>query len=118
MSDGSDRLVFRDTETFAVVRSVRVRDGRGSVDQLNELECVDGMVWANVWQTDRIVRIDPRDGRVTGIVDALNRLIRATTRIVNSGEGGDIFDAALDDPHQITSMPNAVPQWLAGQAGL
>jgi|GEM_PF-6955093 len=52
------------------------------------------------------------------IQNTLNRLIRASTRIGNSGEGGDIFDAALDDPHQITSMPNAVPQWLAGQAGL
>ena len=86
MSNGSDRLVFRDPETFAVVRSVRVRDGRGSVDQLNELECVDGVVWANVWQTDRIVRIDPRDGRVTGIVDASGLLTepeRAQADVLN-----------------------------------
>ena len=70
MSDGSDRLSFRDPETFEVVRSVGVRDEDGPVRELNELECVDGQVWANVWQTDRIVRIDPSDGHVTATVDA------------------------------------------------
>lgn len=70
MSDGSERLSFRDPETFRVHRVVRVRDESGFVEELNELECVDGVVWANVWQTDRIVRIDPRTGRVTGSVDA------------------------------------------------
>ncbi|MQA16169.1 MAG: glutaminyl-peptide cyclotransferase [Pseudonocardiaceae bacterium] len=69
-SDGSDRLTFRDPVTFAPTGSVAVRrDGR-PVDALNELECVDGEVWANVWQTDRIVRIDPGSGAVTGVVDA------------------------------------------------
>ncbi|MCA9604113.1 MAG: glutaminyl-peptide cyclotransferase [Myxococcales bacterium] len=70
MSDGSERLTFRDPETFRVDHVVRVRDESGFVDQLNELECVDGVVWANVWQTDRIVRVDARTGRVTGSVDA------------------------------------------------
>ena len=40
------------------------------VDRLNELECVDGTVWANVWQTDRIVAIDPTSGLVGAVVDA------------------------------------------------
>ena len=70
MSDGSDRLTFRDPNTFRVQRVVRVREEGHPVDQLNELECVDGVVWANVWQTDRIVRIDPRTGAITGTVDA------------------------------------------------
>lgn len=70
MSDGSDRLVFRDPATFAARRSVRVTHEGKPVTQLNELECVAGAVWANVWQTDAIVRIDPRDGRVTAVVDA------------------------------------------------
>jgi len=69
MSDGSDRLVFRDPDTFAVERTIRVRDRGRPVDQLNELECVDGVIWANIWQVDRIVRIDPASGRVTGTVD-------------------------------------------------
>lgn len=70
MSDGSDRLTVRDPETFQVSRVVRVRlDGR-PLDQLNELECVEGVIWANVWQSDEIVRIDPASGRVTAVVDA------------------------------------------------
>jgi glutaminyl-peptide cyclotransferase len=73
-SDGSDRLRFHDPDTFAEEGSVAVTlDGR-PVTELNELECVDGQVWANVWQTDRIVRIDPADGRVTAVVDAAGLL--------------------------------------------
>ncbi|MFD1146405.1 glutaminyl-peptide cyclotransferase [Saccharothrix hoggarensis] len=69
MSDGSDELVFRDPRTFAETGAVAVRrDGR-PVEHLNELECVGGQVWANVWQTDEVVRIDPSDGRVTAAVD-------------------------------------------------
>jgi glutaminyl-peptide cyclotransferase len=70
MSDGSDELFFRDPTTFEVVRSVHVRRAGHEVDQLNELECVDGLVYANIWQTDRIARIDPASGRVTGWIDA------------------------------------------------
>lgn len=79
MSDGSDRLAFRDPENFQVDHVVRVRDADGPVADLNELECVDGAIWANVWQTDRIVRIDPRTGRVTASVDA-SGLLDATER--------------------------------------
>lgn len=74
MSDGTDRLTFRDPDTFAVTGEVRVRQGGRPVDRLNELECVDGAVWANVWQTDRIVRIDPSDRTVTAAVDATGLL--------------------------------------------
>nr|WP_221472053.1 glutaminyl-peptide cyclotransferase [Amycolatopsis umgeniensis] len=65
MSDGSSKLTFRDPATFAPTGSVDV--GR---DQLNELECVGDSVYANVWQTDRILRIDAASGRVTGEIDA------------------------------------------------
>lgn len=69
MSDGSARLFFRDPETFALEGEVPVTlDGR-PLDQLNELECVDGLVYANVWQTDHIARIDPSTGVVTGWID-------------------------------------------------
>lgn len=86
MSDGSDRLTFRDPATFAPIGSVRVhRDGR-PVTELNELECDGGVVWANVWQTDRIVRIDPSSGTVTGMVDTAGLLDpsqRADTGVLN-----------------------------------
>ncbi|KDN23584.1 glutaminyl-peptide cyclotransferase [Amycolatopsis rifamycinica] len=65
MSNGSSRLTFRDPETFAVTGSVDV--GR---DQLNELECVGGDVYANVWHTDTVLRIEAATGRITGTIDA------------------------------------------------
>ena len=70
MSDGSDQLFFRNPTTFEIERRVHVRRSGHEVDQLNELECVDGLVYANIWQTDRIARIDPQTGRVTGWIDA------------------------------------------------
>jgi glutamine cyclotransferase len=70
MSDGSDRLTFRDPVTFAVLGQVQVRLDGEAVRSLNELECTKGVVWANVFQTDRILRIDPSTGTVTGVVDA------------------------------------------------
>ena len=79
-SDGTDRLRFHDPLTFAETGSVAVT-GRGApVTAINELECVDGQVWANIWQRDRIVRIDPTDGRVTAEVDAAGLLDDARRR--------------------------------------
>ena len=70
MSDGSDTLTFRNSETFAVQGSVQVTDTDGEpLTWINELECVGGDVWANVWQSDRIVVIDPETGEVTAEAD-------------------------------------------------
>jgi glutaminyl-peptide cyclotransferase len=69
MSDGSDELSFRDATTFELTGSVAATLAGEPISRLNELECVDDVVWANVWQTDLIVRIDPVDGRVTGVLD-------------------------------------------------
>jgi glutaminyl-peptide cyclotransferase len=70
MSDGSDRLTLRDPVTFAASGQVQVHLDGEPVRSLNELECTDGVVWANVFQTDRILRINPSTGTVTGVVDA------------------------------------------------
>ena len=70
MSDGTDRLYFRDRTIFALLGSVPVADTNGPVDMLNELECVDGEVYANVYQTATIVQIDPTNGAVTAVIDA------------------------------------------------
>lgn len=69
MSDGSDIIRFRDPKTFEVVREIDVTDGGQPVTQLNELEWINGEIFANVWQTDDIVRIDPKSGDVTGRID-------------------------------------------------
>jgi glutaminyl-peptide cyclotransferase len=73
-SDGTDRLRFHDPVTFAESGSVPVTIDGEPVTQLNELECVDGQVWANVWPSDALVRIDPASGRVTAAVDATGLL--------------------------------------------
>ena len=72
MSNGSDTLLVREPQQFLVVDRKRVTLEGRPVSNLNELECVDGSVWANIWNSDRIVRIDPADGRVTAVVDASN----------------------------------------------
>lgn len=69
MSDGTANLYFLDPETLQEVGRVEVRDANGPVVMLNELEYVDGEVFANVWKTDWIVRIDPDTGQVTGWID-------------------------------------------------
>ena len=69
-SDGSSRLFFHDPETFEVLGNVEVALAGRPAKWLNELEFADGAVYANVWQEDRIYRIDPSSGAVTAIVDA------------------------------------------------
>jgi glutaminyl-peptide cyclotransferase len=74
MSDGTDLLTFRDPQTFAKTGEVRVRRVGEPVTQLNELECANGSVYANVWHTDEILRIDPASGRVSSVIDATGLL--------------------------------------------
>jgi glutamine cyclotransferase len=69
MSDGSDQLTYRDAITFSTIGSVAVTLDGEPRDRLNELECVDGDVWANVLGSDLILRIDPADGIVDGVLD-------------------------------------------------
>lgn len=69
LSDGTDALRFVDPETFAERRRVRVTDGGAPLDQINELEMVEGELLANIWRSDRIARIDPASGRVLGWIE-------------------------------------------------
>ena len=78
LSDGSAALRFLDPATFAETGSVAVTLNGRPVRQLNELEWIDGEVWANVWQTNYILRIDPASGNVVGIID-LSGLLPAGT---------------------------------------
>ena len=70
MSDGSDILTLRDPETFAITGSLKVISDLVSVNRLNELECVDDHVYANMWQTDTIIAIDTSSGHVDRVIDA------------------------------------------------
>ena len=72
MSDGSSRIRFMDPETFKEVRRITVLHGRRRVEDLNELEYVNGQIWANIWYNDSLARIDPVTGRVVGWIDMSN----------------------------------------------
>jgi glutamine cyclotransferase len=91
MSDGSNTLYFRDPSTFEETSRVLVFDGATPVARLNELEFIRGEVYANVWQTDRIARIDPHTGRVTSWID-LTGLKPPQTDVLN----GIAYDAMQD----------------------
>lgn len=81
MSNGSAELAFRDPETFEVLDTVQVSGPNGPIEEINELECVDGRVWANVFQTNRILELDPTTGALVGEVDL--------TELVPDGFEGD-----------------------------
>jgi glutamine cyclotransferase len=74
MSDGSPFIDLRDRETFEPIVSFLVTVQGQMVEQLNELECVGDYIYANVWQTDFIVKIDKRNGVVVSVIDASNLL--------------------------------------------
>ena len=69
MSDGSDTLKFINPKDFNVVKTLAVKDGKSAVKNLNELEWIDGQIFANVYMTDKIARISPEDGQITGWLD-------------------------------------------------
>jgi glutaminyl-peptide cyclotransferase len=69
LSDGTSELRVLDAETLLEKRRVKVRDGSTPVDQLNELEFVEGQIFANLWHSNRIARISPQTGDVVGWID-------------------------------------------------
>lgn len=68
-SDGSDQLYFHHPDTFALKRSIRVTANKEPVTRLNELEFAHGLIWANVWQQNRLLGIDPGSGEVAYELD-------------------------------------------------
>jgi len=69
MSDGTDQIRFLDPSNFKITRTVNVTDRGAPVDQLNELEYIDGEIYANIYMTDRIARIEPKTGNILGWID-------------------------------------------------
>jgi glutamine cyclotransferase len=95
MSDGTSRLRFLDPETLKETGGVTVTDEGRPVDQLNELEWVKGEIYANIWQTDRIARIDPATGKVKGWID-LTGLLPEADRAQADVLNGIAYDAEAD----------------------
>jgi glutamine cyclotransferase len=69
ISEGSDKLYFVEPGTLKLNKILSVSDNYGSINNLNELEMIDGFIYANRWQYDYIIKIDPKTGYVTGKID-------------------------------------------------
>ena len=95
MSDGTATLRFIDPASHKEISRLAVRDGGKPVLNLNELEYIKGEVFANVWQTDRIARISPKTGEVTGWID-LKGLLPASEQAPDAVLNGIAYDAAGD----------------------
>ena len=86
-SDGSEKIYFLDSAKLSVTRTITVTDNGARVKSLNELEYVDGYLYANVYETSRIVKIDPSTGKVVGrldlstIVDEIKRMYQNTAEL-------------------------------------
>jgi glutaminyl-peptide cyclotransferase len=78
LSDGTNRLRFLDPASFNVARTIEVYAGAEAVTNLNELEYINGKIFANVWHSDRIARIDPKSGKVTDWIDLSPVVARGT----------------------------------------
>ena len=99
MSDGTNVLYFFEPESFTVVSRIEVYDNKKKIDSLNELEYINGEIWANIWMSDLIARIDPQSGKVNGYIDLKGILPeserQADTDVLNGiaydKEGGRIF---------------------------
>lgn len=90
-SDGSSRLRWLAAPDLRVQRAVTVRDDGRPVSRLNELEMLDGVIWANVWMDDRIALISPSDGRVRAWLDMSSLRDRI-------GRGGEALNGIARDP--------------------
>ena len=93
MSDGTSRIRFLDPTTLQTTRTINVTDRGAPVDQLNELEYIAGEIYANIWQTDRIARIDPKTGKILGWID-LSGLLKTKER---TGEEDVLNGIAYDE---------------------
>ncbi len=95
MSDGTSALRFIDPSTFSERRRLKVTAAGQPLERLNELEFVKDEIFANVWTTDQVVRIDPATGRVTGYID-LSGLLSARERSSADVLNGIAYDAIGD----------------------
>lgn len=103
LSDGTPVIRFMDPKHFAVTRTLSVTANGRPLRNLNELEWVDGQLYANVWQTQWIVRIDPVSGAVTGALD--------TTALMQQA-GGDLYD---NTPNGIAWDPATRTLYVVGK---
>ena len=96
MSDGSDTLKVINPENFSVVKTITVEQGENTVDQLNELEYVDGIIWANRWKSTLLYGIDPESGAVLFTTDIKSLQQEAAVNHIDSVANGIAYDKNKD----------------------
>ncbi|MGZ3864797.1 MAG: glutaminyl-peptide cyclotransferase [Bacteroidia bacterium] len=97
MSDGTNILTYLDPNTFKPVKTLSVSENGYAADYLNELEYINGFIYANIWTTNKIVKIDPATGKIVGKLDLVSLLHEARTKYPNATElNGIAFDAATN----------------------
>lgn len=106
MSNGTERLVFRNPETFMVERTIEVYNHVGPQIALNELEYIDGLIYANVWMTNRIVAIDPATGKILQEIDAKDLLVKG------QGPSQDVLNGIAHNPQDKKTYLTG-KKWLA-----
>jgi glutaminyl-peptide cyclotransferase len=99
--DGTDKLYWIDPQTLKETGRLSVVDESGPLDNLNELEYVDGQLYANRWHTNKIYRIDLHTGRVTGILN-LEDLYAQAGLEYQPGDNEDVLNGIAYDPHSKT----------------
>lgn len=94
MSDGTEFLYYLDPETLTQVKRLQVCNNKGTVINLNELEYINGEIWANIWTTDTIVKIDPKTGKIVAEID-LNGLL--SSNLINQKTPADVLNGIAYD---------------------
>jgi glutamine cyclotransferase len=110
MSNGSHVLYVRDPETFSAVRQLEIVLDDVPIRNLNELECVGDSIYANIWFSDQILRIDKRTGRITAIIDASNLLTPEEREAI--GRAGTLNGIAYDAESERFFLTGKLWQWI------
>jgi len=94
MDDSTNRIWFLDKDNYRQTGSIDVYDDKGAVTKINELEYIEGKIYANIWTTNNIIIIDPKTGAVTGKIDLTNLYPEKTRRVGADVLNGIAYDAA------------------------
>lgn len=94
MSDGTERITFRNPTTFAIERTIEVYDNQSPIGKINELEYIDGKIYANIYMTNNIIVIEPTNGKILAVIDC--------TEIETTGRGnGDVLNGIAQNNGKI-----------------
>ncbi|MEY4529956.1 MAG: hypothetical protein RLZZ156_677 [Deinococcota bacterium] len=93
LSDGTDQIYFLEPSTFKVIRSIKISNAGSEIRNLNELEWIEGEIWANIWQTDLIARIDPKTGVIKAFINMAGLRPDATFGNSDAVLNGIAYDA-------------------------